>query len=192
LFHETGREVIVTFVTAPVLRDQVDAGGAWADVIVAPIARMDAFEVAGNVVQGTRTILGSVKAGLVVRKGAPESGILSAEILKAAILALDSIVYNVATSGQYIVQMAEKLGIADAIRDRVVTVPNGSTVMMHLAESAVVNEIGFGQLTEIHIDLPGAWMEYRGRKDVSSRVSARWGCRSVHPSSIPSRLFHKP
>jgi hypothetical protein len=157
LFHETGREVIVTFVTAPVLRDQVDAGSAWADVIVAPVARMDAFEVAGNVVQGTRTILGSVKAGLVVRKGAPESGILSAEILKAAILALDSIVYNVATSGQYIVQMAENLGIADAIRDRVVTVPNGSTVMMHLAESAVVNEIGFGQLTEIHKDLPGAW-----------------------------------
>jgi len=38
----------------------------------------------------------------------------------------------------------------------VVTVPNGPTVMMHLAESAVVTEIGFGQLTEIHIDLPGA------------------------------------
>ena len=57
MFHETGREVIVTFVTAPVLRDQVDAGSAWADVIVAPVARMDAFEVAGNVVQGTRAIL---------------------------------------------------------------------------------------------------------------------------------------
>ena len=72
LFHETGREVVVTFVTAPVLRDQVDVGSACADVVFAPIARMDAFEAAENIVQGTRTILGSVKAGLVVRKEAPE------------------------------------------------------------------------------------------------------------------------
>ena len=34
--EQTGRGVIVNFVTAPVLRDQVDAGSAEADVIVAP------------------------------------------------------------------------------------------------------------------------------------------------------------
>ena len=72
LFHETGREVVVTFVTAPVLRHQVDVSSACADVVFAPIARMDVFEAAENIEQGTRTILGSVKAGLVVRNGAPE------------------------------------------------------------------------------------------------------------------------
>ena len=149
--EQTGREVIVTFVTAPVLRDQVEAGSARADVVVAPLARMDAFEAARNVVPGIRTILGSVKAGVVVRKGAVEPDISTVESLKAAILAADSIVYNVATSGQYIVQMMEKLGVADAIKDKVVTVPNGAGVMMHLAESLVANEIGFGQLTEIRV-----------------------------------------
>jgi molybdate transport system substrate-binding protein len=148
---QIGREVIVDFVTAPVLRDQVDAGSAQADVIVAPIARMDAFEAAGNVVADIRTVLGSVKAGVVIRKGAPEPGLSSAETLKAAILAADAIVYNLATSGQYIAQMMEKLGVADAIKDRVVTVPNGSAVMMHLADSPIANEIGFGQLTEIRV-----------------------------------------
>jgi len=152
--EQTGRAVAITFVTAPVLRDRVDCGEAEADVIVAPVARMDAFEAAGNVVPGVRTILGSVKAGVVVRKGAPEPDISSAGSLKAAILAADSVVYNVATSGQYIVQMMEKLGVAEAIRDKVVTVPNGSGVMMHLADSDIENEIGFGQLTEIqvHVD----------------------------------------
>jgi molybdate transport system substrate-binding protein len=147
----TGRAVIVTFVTAPVLRDQVDAGSAEADVIVAPVARMDAFESAGNVLPDIRCVLGSVKAGVVVRKGAPEPDLSTAETLKAAILAADSIVYNVATSGQYIAQMMDKLGVANAITDRVVTVPNGSAVMMHLADSPIANEIGFGQLTEIRV-----------------------------------------
>ena len=46
----TGRAVIVTFVTAPVLRDQVDAGSAEADVIVAP--RL--VDLAGVVVRTAR------------------------------------------------------------------------------------------------------------------------------------------
>ena len=149
--EQTGRAVVVNFVTAPVLRDQVDAGSAQADVIVAPVARMDGFEAAGNVMPAIRTVLGSVKAGVVIRKGAAEPDLSSAETLKAAILAADSIVYNLATSGQYIAQMMEKLGVADAVKDKVVTVPNGSAVMMHLADSPVENEIGFGQLTEIRV-----------------------------------------
>jgi molybdate transport system substrate-binding protein len=150
----TGRAVVVDFVTAPALRDLVEAGSAEADVIVAPVARMDGFGAAGQVVADIRAVLGSVKAGVVIRDGAMMPDITSMESLKAAILAADSLVYNVATSGQYIVQMMEKLGVADDIKDRVVTVPNGSGVMMHLADSLIYNEIGFGQLTEIqvHVD----------------------------------------
>lgn len=149
--ERTGRAAEVSFVTAPVLQRQVADGSARADVVVAPVARMDAFEAAGKVVPGIRSVLGSVKAGVVIRKGAAVPDISSAESLKAAILAADSIVYNEATSGQYIVQMMENLGVAEGIRDRVTTVPNGSAVMMHLAESDVENEIGFGQLTEIRL-----------------------------------------
>ena len=58
---QTGREVTINFVTAPVLRDQVEVGKAQADVIVAPVARMDGFEAGGNVLKGIRSILGFVK-----------------------------------------------------------------------------------------------------------------------------------
>lgn len=148
---QTGQTVEVSFVTAPALKDQVEGGTAEADVIVAPVARMDAFEAAGHVVPGVRTIVGSVKAGVVIRDGARMPDISSAETLKAAILAAESVVYNVATSGQYIVQMMDRLGVSEAIKDRVTTVPNGSGVMMHLADSPLENEIGFGQLTEIRV-----------------------------------------
>ena len=147
----TGRAVAVSFVTAPVLRERVEAGEAEADVIVAPVARMDRFEAEGRVLAGIRTIVGSVKAGVVIRDGAAVPDISTVESLKAAILDAESIVYNVATSGQYIVRMMETLGVDGAIRDRVTTVPNGAAVMTHLAASALDREIGFGQLTEIRV-----------------------------------------
>ena len=115
----TGRAVGVLFVTAPVLRQQVETGVAEADVIVGPKARIDAFEADGSIVPGTLTPVGSVKAGVVIRNGAAIPDLSSADSLKDAILAAQSIVYNVATSGQYIVQMMEKLGVAEAIEDRV-------------------------------------------------------------------------
>jgi len=151
-FQETsGLSVDVTFVTAPALKEMVESGTANADIIVAPVKRMDGFEAAGQVLPGIRTIVGSVKAGVVIRTGALVPDISTAETLKAAILAAESVVYNVATSGQYIVQMMDRLGVAEAIKDRVTTVPNGSGVMMHLADSPLENEIGFGQLTEIRV-----------------------------------------
>jgi molybdate transport system substrate-binding protein len=147
----TGRAVGILFVTAPVLRQQVETGVAEADVIVGPKARIDAFEADGSIVPGTLTPVGSVKAGVVIRNGAAIPDLSSADSLKDAILAAQSIVYNVATSGQYIVQMMEKLGVAEAIEDRVTRVPNGAGVMLHLADSEIENEIGFGQLTEIRV-----------------------------------------
>ena len=147
----TGRAVEVTFVTAPVLRERVEKGEAAVDIVVGPVARIKAFEADGKVVPGTFTPVGSVKAGVVVRDGAAIPDLSSAESLKQAILAAESIVYNVATSGQYIVQMMDRLGVAEAIEDRVTRVPNGAGVMLHLADSAIGNEIGFGQLTEIRV-----------------------------------------
>jgi len=148
---KTGRKVEVAFVTAPVLREKVEAGEADADVIVAPVARMDAFEAEGRVMPGIRATVGSVKAGVVVWDGAPDPDISSAESLKAALLAADSVVYNVATSGAYIVKMIDRLGIAEAIEDKAVRVPNGSGVMLRLAEAKNPGAIGFGQLTEIRV-----------------------------------------
>jgi molybdate transport system substrate-binding protein len=150
---QIGRVVEVSFVTAPELRRQVEAGEVEVDIIVSPIARMDGFEEGGHVVAGARALVGSVKAGVVVRDGAAVPDISSTDSLKAAILGASSVVYNEATSGQYIAQMMENLGIADAIADKVIRVPNGAAVMAYLAESVVVDEIGFGQLTEIGVQV---------------------------------------
>ena len=149
--ESSGHRVDIRFVTAPVLRDKVEAGEDGADILVAPVDAIKRFEQEGRTVVGACGVVGSVKAAVVVRRNAPEPDISSAETLKKALLEAGSVVYNTATSGIYIEKLMQRLGVAEAIRDKTVRVPNGAAVMTHLAESGVENEIGFGQATEIRL-----------------------------------------
>lgn len=146
-----GRRVAVQFATAPVIRERVEGGTANADVVIAPVSAMRAFEGAGLVAPATTRLVGSVTAGVVVRTGAPKPDISSVASLKACVLAAQSIVYNQASSGQYVAELFERLGIADQIAEKTTRVPTGAAVMQHLASSDIESEIGFGQITAIRL-----------------------------------------
>lgn len=156
-----GVSATIAFATAPVLRDMVEQGDADVDLIVAPVQATAVFLADGLTVAGCGGVVGSVHAGVVVREGVPHPDITSVEALKTEILAADSVVYNVASSGLYIAEMMAKLGLAERVADKTVRLPTGAAVMTHLAESVVTKEIGFGQIPEIRnfqgkgIDLVG-------------------------------------
>ena len=151
--ERSGVTVSYEFATAPVLKETVGSGTCDADIVVAPVAAIAEFAEAGHVVSGSGPILGSVKAAVVIRNGANEPDLSSAENLKQALLAADSIVYNVASSGQYIHSMIENMGIAGEVADRVVRTKTGAAVMEHLDRSDLTNEIGFGQATAIQVQI---------------------------------------
>lgn len=149
-FHEEGgHKVIITFATAPVLRDKVEKDEAAADIVIAPIPTMKGFEDSGRVVAGSMAVLGRVRAAVVVRAGVPEPDISTAEALKKEILAARSLVYNQASSGLYVEKLMDHLGIAGRVKAKTTRVPTGGAVMKHLASSKTENEIGFGQVPEI-------------------------------------------
>ncbi len=148
---ETGQKVNITFATAPVMREKVEKGETGADVICAPVPSMKDFEANGQVIKGTPVVAGSVMAGVVVKDGAKEPDISSADTLKQAILDAEGLVYNKASSGIYIEKMIDGLGVADQVRDKTTRTPTGGGVMEHLIESESTNEIGFGQITEIMV-----------------------------------------
>ena len=150
---KTGIPVSVQFATAPVLREMINSGTSDADIVVAPIPTADAFAESGNTVANTGSLIGSVKAAVTVKNGAKEPDLSSAETLKQAILETDSLVYNEASSGQYIATMIEKLGIADEVASKTTRTKTGSEVMQHLHNSTLTNEIGFGQATEIQVQI---------------------------------------
>ncbi len=147
--EETGHKVAITFATAPVLRGKIENKEATPDIVVAPIPTMKGFEEKGLVVAGTRAVLGSVRAAVVVRDGVPKPDISTAEAFKKEILAARSLVYNQASSGLYIEKLLDRLGITERVKDKTTRVPTGGAVMKHLAGSKTENEIGFGQVPEI-------------------------------------------
>ncbi|MDH3965461.1 MAG: substrate-binding domain-containing protein [Rhodospirillales bacterium] len=152
-FRQTGRRVEIDFATAPVLRGRVARGQVDADVVVAPLPVLREFLASGRALPDRSTVLGSIRAGVVVRAGAPVPDLSSVEAFKQALLAADSLVYNQASSGLYIAQLMERLGIAEAAEAKTTRVPTGAAVMRHLARSRAAREIGFGQITEIRLHL---------------------------------------
>jgi len=147
--EKTGHKVTITFATAPVLHGKVENKEVTADIVVAPIPTMTGLEEKGRVVAGTRAVLGSVRAAVVVRDGVPEPDISTAEAFKKEILAARSLVYNQASSGLYIEKLLDRLGVAERVKDKTTRVLTGGAVMKHLAGSKTENEIGFGQVPEI-------------------------------------------
>lgn len=153
--NDTGESVEVTFSTAPMILEKVGAGAAEAELVVAPVNTMDQFLRAGLVAPETVSVIGSVKAAVVVREGTTAPDLSSAASLKQAILAAGSLVYNSASSGQYIETLIFDMGIADAVAAKTTRPDTGAAVIDHLVDAEDGSAIGFGQQTEIlrHIDL---------------------------------------
>jgi len=149
--NETGCKVNINFATAPAMREKVENGETGADVICAPVPSMKIFEENNQVVKGTPIFAGSVMAGVVVKDGAREPDISSADSLKQAILDAEGLVYNKASSGIYIEKMMENIGVAEQVSAKTTRTPTGGGVMEHLITSSLKNEIGFGQMTEIMV-----------------------------------------
>lgn len=146
---ENGCSFDIRFATAPVLRAEVEGGNITDDVINAPMAAQTDFEAAGLTVAGTTTPIGSIRAAVVVPSGAPDLDIASADDLVACLHAADRVVFNQASSGLYIVEMIERLGLTDALAAKTERVATGNAVMETLAAMPGENAIGFGQTTEI-------------------------------------------
>lgn len=150
---KTGIAVSFEFATAPVLREIIGTGASDAEIVIAPIAAADSFDADDHTVPNSGSIVGSVKAAVTIKNGAIEPDLTSGETLKQAMLDTESLVYNVASSGQYIATMIEQMGIADQVADKTTRTKTGSAVMQHLDASDLTNEIGFGQATEIQVQI---------------------------------------
>ena len=147
--HKTGLEVATEFATAPAIRDRIERGAAEADVLVAPVPHIRNYADGGRIIAGTETPVGAVRAGVAVRGGTPPPDLSSVGSLKKALLEADAILYNTASSGQYIEELMERLGLAEALASKTERFPTGTAVMVRLAEGTAGREIGFGQVTEI-------------------------------------------
>jgi molybdate transport system substrate-binding protein len=132
----SGHEVELAFSTAGALRDRL-LGGEKADVMILPAPAIEALEKDGRFVAGSRTDLGRAACGVAVRDGMMMPDISTVEAFKRAMLAAQSIgatdPAHGGSSGIYLVGLFERLGISDAVKDKMVLGRNGREVGLAVA-----------------------------------------------------------
>jgi molybdate transport system substrate-binding protein len=145
--REFGRDIDVTFGTGPELTKRL-ASGAAADVLIAPAGVMQSAVKSGKVVTDTQAEVARIGVGIVVRKGVSPPSVTTLGALKEALLRADSVVYNEASTGQYLEKLFERIGILDDLKPKTTRYVSAAQVLEHVIRGNR-NEIGFGPITEI-------------------------------------------
>jgi molybdate transport system substrate-binding protein len=145
----------VAWGTVGALRDRVLAGERPA-VIIASDAALRELAVAGLIDAAAILPLGETATGLALRDGAPRRPIGTADELRAALLACESIGWadasSGATAGRHFEGVIEALGIAEAVRAKALLVRFGVEAVAACGRGEV--ELAVSQSTEI-VGRPG-------------------------------------
>jgi molybdate transport system substrate-binding protein len=152
----TGHKLVFIWGAAVPLKAQIEKGAAF-DLTVLTTAGVNDLVKQGKLVGATRTLANS-GAGVAVRKGAPKPDISTVEAFKRALLDAKSVAYvEQGGTGIYLKALLARLGIADALKDRIKLLPPENPAAHAVANGEA--EIGMTQISEI---LPYAGAELVG------------------------------
>src|SRR6516225_7987295 len=120
----TGYTVTTIFTGTLDAQKRLAAGESY-DMIIMAGPSVDAQIKAGKVVAGSRVDIAKSGVGVGVPKGAPRPDIGTSEALKKTVLAAKSIGYSTGPSGVYMMNLFEKLGVANQVKDKLKQTPSG-------------------------------------------------------------------
>jgi molybdenum ABC transporter, periplasmic molybdate-binding protein len=147
----SGHRVVTTWTGSANIKKQIAAGEVY-DLVIVGGPEIDSFIQEGKVVPGSRVDLMKSGVGAGVRAGAPKPDISSSEALKKTLLAAKSIGYSTGPSGDYVVSLLDRMGIADQVKPKLKQVPSGARIATFITSGEA--EIGFQQISEL-IHAPG-------------------------------------
>ena len=145
--RESGDEVVVSFATAPVITKRIAAGERF-DIAITPQQVIETLAVQKRIDTNDGVTLGRIGVGVMIRTGAPLPNIATVEALKAALIGADSLVFNQASTGLYLENLFDQLGIVAQVKNKTSRYPDFSAVLTHVS-GGQGNEIGFGATTVI-------------------------------------------
>jgi len=144
--RHSGQRVAIESVGGVDAAKRVAAGEAF-DVVILASDAIDKLVAAGHLLAGSKVDLVHSGVAVAVRKGAPQPDISSEDAVRQAILAARNISYSTGPSGVALAKLFERWGIAEQIKDRIVTPPPGIPVGSLVAKGEVA--LGFQQLSEM-------------------------------------------
>jgi molybdate transport system substrate-binding protein len=142
----TGHKVTTLF-TGTLDADKRLAAGEAYDLLIMSKESIEQHMKSGKVMQGSRIDLAHSGVGVGVKAGAPKPDISSVEALKRTLIKAKSIGYSTGPSGNYVMTMFVRLGIADQVKPKLKQTTSGVFVGSIIASGEV--EIGFQQVSEL-------------------------------------------
>jgi len=145
----TRAKILVSFGPAPELKARTADGTGAFGVIIGPKSLIAALANEGKVTAASRRALGGVKAAIALHRDAPVPDLSTPDAVREAVRKASAIVFNTASSGQYIEEMIKRLGIMDEVGARIQRFPTAEDAMRFLGSDAGRSAIGFGQSSAI-------------------------------------------
>ena len=142
----SGNKVTTTFTGTLDANKRLAAGESY-DLIIMSGPSIDEHIKGGKVVPGSRVDVAKSGVGVGVKAGAPKPDISTVEALKKTLLAAKSIGYSTGPSGNYVVGLFQRMGIADEVKPKLKQTPTGVFVGSIIASGEA--EIGFQQVSEL-------------------------------------------
>jgi molybdate transport system substrate-binding protein len=181
--RQTGHTFKFTIGSTGRLREVIASGEA-ADLIIASAPLMRELEETGKVAPGSRADIGRVGLGVVIREGAAAPDVSTAEALRQALVAAQSIAYTDpklgGTSYLHLIKIADGFGITELVTRKGVHATGGNDAVAKVAAGEA--ELAVVLVSEIHAKgaklaglLPAAlqlWTVYSAAVPVSSTEPA--------------------
>lgn len=142
----TGNTVKIVYTGTLDVKKRIAAGEQF-DVLIMAGTDLDGFLADGTLAPGSRVDLAKSGVGVGVKTGAPKPDISTTDAFKKALLAAKSIGYSTGPSGNYVVGLFDRLGIADQVKPKLKQTPTGVFVGTITANGDV--EIGIQQVSEM-------------------------------------------
>jgi molybdate transport system substrate-binding protein len=178
---QTGHKFDFTVGTTGQLRDVISSG-QHADLIITSAPLMGEIEKTGKLVPASRTDLGRVGMGVVVREGAPVPDVSTPEALKQLLINAKSIAYTDpklgGTSVIHLMNVAQRFGITDIVTKKGVLASGGDDAAEKVAHGqaeiavTIISEIVPVHGAKLAAPLPGdtqLWTVYASAIPASSK-----------------------
>ena len=146
-FEKASGHKVTTIFTGTLDADKRLAAGERYDLLIMSSPSIDEHIKDGKVAKGSRVDLAKSGVAVAVRRGAPKPDIGSTEALKKTLLAAKSIGYSTGPSGNIVMALFQRLGIADQIKPKLKQTATGVFVGSIIASGDV--DIGFQQVSEL-------------------------------------------
>jgi molybdate transport system substrate-binding protein len=181
--RQTGHTFKFTIGSTGQLREVI-ASGEPADLIIASAPLMRELEETSKIAPGSRTDLGRVGLGVVIREGAAVPDVSTQRALRQALVAAKSIAYTDPKLGGvsylHLMKIADGFGIAELVTRKGVHATGGNDAVAKVAAGEA--ELAVVLVSEIHAKgaklvglLPAElqlWTVYSGAVPISSREPA--------------------